>query len=227
MASAKEIVIKPITSAKAKAVVAANHYSGKSAPNSQIHLGVFLNDACEGVLQFGPPMDRRKLLGLVKNTLWNEMIELNRMAFSERLPKNSESRALAVSMRILKNHYPHLKWVVSFADGAQCGDGTIYRASGFVLTQIKKNTTIIKLLDGSIAANMTFSKGKHILNGGGAKSPQGAIPLNGYQLRYIYFLQSQELKNLTVPTIPFNKIDEIGAGMYKGQSISIEARRQK
>lgn len=225
MASAKEIVIKPITSAKAKAVVAANHYSGKSTQNSQIHLGVFLNDACEGVLQFGPPIDRRKILGLVKNTLWNEMLELNRMAFSERLPKNSESRALAVSMRILKKHYPHLKWVVSFADGAQCGDGTIYRASGFFLTAIKKNKTMLLMPDGSIVADKTLND--HPVKTSGWWKKNGAKPLEGYQLRYVYFLQKDQLCNLTVPTIPFNKIDEIGAGMYKGESISIEARRQK
>lgn len=225
MASAKEILIKSITSAKAKSVVAANHYSGKSTQNSQIHLGVFLNDACEGVLQFGPPIDKRKMLGLVKDTLWNEMLELNRMAFSERLPKNSESRALAISMKILKKNYPHLKWIVSFADGAQCGDGTIYRASGFLLTAIKKNKTMLLMPDGSIVADKTLNDNAVKTSGWWKKN--GAKPLDGFQLRYIYFLQKAELQNLTVPTIPFNKIDEMGARMYKGKSISIEARRQK
>jgi len=31
-------------------------------------------------------------------------------------------------------HLPQIKWVISYADGTQAGSGTIYRASGFVLT---------------------------------------------------------------------------------------------
>jgi hypothetical protein len=152
----------------------------------------------------------------VDGTGWNEFIELNRMAFSEKLPKNSESRAIGVAMRLIKKTYPQIKWVVSFADGTQCGDGTIYRASGFVLTSIKENSTLIRLSDGSIAANVTYSKGKHILKNGGAKMPEGAEKLKGFQFRYIYFIDKSCRDKLTVPELPFSKIAEIGAGMYKG-----------
>lgn len=44
--------------------------------------------------------------------------------------------------------------------------------------------------------------------------------LKGYQLRYIYFIDKKCAERLTVPIIPFSKIDEIGAGMYKGEKIS-------
>jgi len=141
------------------------------------------------------------------------------MAFSDRLPRNSESRAIGVAMRLIRKAYPHIEWIVSFADGAQCGDGTIYRASGFVLTGIRENSTLIKLADGTIAANITFSKGVHILKtGGGAKMPKGAVKLPGFQLRYIYFLNPAARQRLTVPILPFSKIDDMGAGMYKGKT---------
>ena len=45
----------------------------------------------------------------------------------------------------------------------------------------------------------------------------GAKPLPGYQLRYIYFLHPEEIKNLTCPIIPFSEIEKAGAGMYKGK----------
>ena len=89
-------------------------------------------------MQFGPSIDKRKTQALVKDTLWNGFIELNRMAFSDKLPKYSESRAIGITMRLIRKMYPQIKWVISFSDGAQCGDGTIYRASGFYLTSIKK-----------------------------------------------------------------------------------------
>ena len=85
-------------------------------------------------MQFGPSLDKRKIVGLVKGTLWNEFLELNRLAFADWLPRNGESRAIAYAMRFIKKTYPWMKWIISFADGTQCGDGTIYRASGFVLT---------------------------------------------------------------------------------------------
>ena len=44
----------------------------------------------------------------------------------------------------------------------------------------------------------------------------GWKPIEGYQLRYVYFLNPAARERLTVPVLPFSKIDEMGAGMYKG-----------
>jgi hypothetical protein len=142
VASAKDLIVKPISASDANKIIKALHYSGKVVSNSQLHFGVFLNGKCGGAMQFGPSLDKRKIQGLVSGTLWNEFIELNRMAFADWLPRNGESRCIGYAMRFIKKHYPHIKWVVSFSDGTQCGDGTIYRASGFVLTGIKENTQI-------------------------------------------------------------------------------------
>lgn len=54
----------------------------------------------------------------------------------------------------------------------------------------------------------------------------GATKLQGYSLRYIYFLDPAYRERLTVPEIPFSKIDEYGAGMYKGENIT-RAERHK
>ena len=48
----------------------------------------------------------------------------------------------------------------------------------------------------------------------------------GYQLRYIYFIDPKWRKRLTVPEIPFSKIDEMGAGMYKGENVTRESRHE-
>ena len=216
MATAKDIVVKPITAAAANKVVKAVHYSGTHTQNSQLHFGVFLNEKLEGAMQFGPPIDRRKVLPLVKDTEWHNMIELNRMAFSDALPRNSESRAMAIAFRLIKKHYPNIEWVLSFSDGCQCGDGTIYRASGFCLTGIKKNTTKLLMPDGSIKADKTLND--HPTKKSGWWKKNGAKPIVGFQLRYIYFLNPEAKKRLTVPILPFSKIDEMGARMYKGVS---------
>jgi len=234
MASAKDILVKPITAQAANDLVKRVHYSGKVVPNSKLHFGVFLDGRLEGAMSFGSSMDKRKTQGLVEATLWNGFVELNRMAFSDVLPKNSESRALGVAMRLIKKHYPHIEWVISFSDGTQCGYGTIYRASGFVLTSIKKNTTIWEFPDGARVASLTLTNGgdpgskkrfcaKYGVPFFSAASMEpfrkiGAKPVVGFMLRYIYFLNPEARQRLTVPILPFSKIDEMGAGMYRGKT---------
>ena len=125
------------------------------------------------------------------------------MAFSERLPRNSESRAISICFKLIKKHYPNIEWILSFSDATRCGDGTIYRAAGFVLTQINRNSSIIKLPDGTVTASITYTAGKNILKMGGAATlPEGAEYLDGFQLRYIYFIQPAARERLTVPIIP-------------------------
>jgi hypothetical protein len=242
--SAKDIVLRPIPARDADALVRRVHYSGKTVNNSQIHIGVFYGGAMEGAMQFGPSLDKRKLVGLVAGTKWNAFIELNRMAFTDALPRNSESRAIGIAMRMLRAHAPHLQWVVSFADATQCGDGTIYRASGFVLTGMKRNNQVwvapdeagsresrTSLTDNRshrqqaaaqrVISRVTVTKGNDALRGGGAASMKqyiaaGFRPLDGYQLRYVYFLDPSCRERLTVPVIPFAEIARCGAGMYRG-----------
>lgn len=222
MPSAKDVHIASISARDAAALVQRVHYSGRVVRNSQLHLGAFLDGRLEGAMQFGPSMDKRKVQGLVSGTAWNGFLELNRMAFSDRLPRNSESRALGVALRMIRKHYPHVEWIISFADGAQCGDGTIYRAAGFKLTGITKNKSMWQLPSGEVVSTTTYSKGKHILQDGASGQASlrrlGGGFLPGFQLRYIYFLNPAALSRLTVPVLPFEQIGEVGAGMYRGQA---------
>lgn len=224
MASAKDLIVKPISAKDAADLVRRIHYSGKVAQNSQLHLGVFLDGRLEGAMQFGPSMDKRKMLGLVTGTSWNGFLELNRMAFSDRLPRNSESRALGVAFRLIRKHYPQIEWIVSFSDATQCGDGTIYRASGFVLTSVKKNAQMLRMPDGSVMAKKTLDNPNHTGAGGKFGSAiakeNGAVALPGYQLRYVYFINPAARERLAVPILPFSRIEEMGASMYRGEKIT-------
>lgn len=226
---AKEIEVKPINSKAANALVRRVHYSGSVASNSQLHLGVFYRGKLEGVMQYGPPLAKRKVIGLVEDTGWNEFMELNRMAFSDVLPRNSESRALAVSFKLIKKHYPHIKWLLSFSDATQCGDGTIYRAAGFLLTQIKKNTMLLRMPDGVVVTSLTLRDGNAAKEkfcqrygipyfSGSTVKPYldaGAEIIEGFQIRYIKLLDNS--CKLTCETLPYSAIQEAGASMYKGE----------
>lgn len=237
MGRAKEIIIKVIPAKIAVPFVKKHHYSGKVVQNSNLHFGAFLDGQLHGVMSFGPSMDKAKIQQLVSGTGWNEFLELNRMAFDDYLPRNSESFCISRAMRLIKKNAPQIKWVISFADGCSCGDGTIYRASNFVLTDIRVNKNLCLLPNGEKIHKMTLESspnqprpelgGKSYYNLTGGRysfskyvdAVNGKI-LTGFQLRYIYFIDKSYRKRLTVPEIPFSKIDEVGAGMYKGEKIT-------
>lgn len=234
MGRAKEIIVKVIPSSIANPFVKKHHYSGKVVNNSCLHFGAFLDGRLHGVMSYGPSLDKSKMLNLVPGTGWNEFLELNRMAFDDYLPRNSESYCIGKSIRLIKKNAPHVKWIVSFADGCSCGDGTIYRASNFVLTDIKPNSNLVQLPTGEKIHKMTlesnptsprkelYGKSYYDITGGKFDFKKyvdyvGGQILTGFQLRYIYFIDKEFLKRLSVPIIPFSKIQEVGAGMYKGE----------
>ena len=240
----KEIIIKVIPASVANPFVKKHHYSGKVCMTSQLHFGCFLDGDLHGVLSYGTSIDKRKMVGLVEGTGWNDFLELNRMAFDDYLPRNSESFCIARTLKMIHKKAPHIKWVISFADGCSCGDGTIYRASNFVLTDIRVNHNLCELPSGekihkmTLEANPTHPR-KELggrtyaqITGGGTcfakyvKAVNGKV-LPGFQLRYIYFIDKSYRQRLTVPEIPFSKIDEMGAGMYKGENVTRAERHAK
>lgn len=208
---AKDLIVKPISSATANNLIKKIHYSGKVVQNSVLHFGVYLGEKLEGAMSFGPPINKKGTIKIVSGTGWNNMLELNRMAFSELLPRNSESRAISVAFKLIQKYYPHIEWIVSFSDGTQCGDGTIYRASGFVLTDIRESDALRKNPENGQV--MHVIQAHHLMI---TKKFKTWEKTKGYQLRYVYFINKKSRERLTVPVIPFSKIDEMGAGMYKG-----------
>ena len=243
MGRAKEIIVKVIPAKIAVPFIKKHHYSGKVVNNSCLHFGAFLDGNLHGVMSYGPSIDKSKMMNLVWGTGWNEFLELNRMAFDDYLPRNAESYCIGKSIRMIKKNAPQIKWIVSFADACSCGDGTIYRASNFVLTDIKENHNIVQLPTGEKIHKLTLENsanklrkelnGRSYLDVTGGKYDfmkyvgfvHGEV-LRGYQLRYIYFIDKKCKENLTVPIIPFSKIDELGAGMYKGEKITQAERHE-
>ena len=218
----KDIRLKVIPAKLANDFVKKYHYSGKVVPNSKLHFGAFYNNVLHGVLSYGSSINKKGTKNLVKGTNWNGFIELNRMAFDDILPKNSESRCISVSIKLIKKNAPHIKWIVSFADGTQCGDGTIYRASGFRLVGITKNT--------ALRLNPVNNEPIHVIQAHHLKLSSKFRKwdaLDGYQLKYIYFIDKTKEKDLTVPFIPFSKKKEMGIGMYKGKKIGIDSLKVK
>lgn len=230
MGRAKEIIVKVIPAKIANEFVKKHHYSGKVVPNSTLHFGCFLDNRLHGVMQYGPSINKKGTINLVEGTGWNEFIELNRMAFDDYLPKYSESRCIAISIKLIKKNAPQIKWIISFADGTQCGDGTIYRASGFKLVGIAKNAGICKLNGKIVHIKKTYDMkltSSFMKKSDIPKLKQkgyDAEIIDGHQLKYIYLIDKS--MTITKEVLPFSEIDKQGAGMYKGEKISLSERNR-
>jgi len=231
MGRAKDIILKVIPSKIANEFVKKHHYSGKVVPNSTLHFGAFLDNKLHGVMQYGPSINKKGTINLVEGTKWNGFIELNRMAFDDYLPKYSESRCIAISIKLIKKNAPHIKWIISFADGTQCGDGTIYRASGFKLVGVAKNAGICKLNGKIVHIKKTYDM--KLTSSFMKKSDipklkekgYDAEIIDGHQLKYIYLID--KTMKITKDILPFSEIDKQGAGMYKGEKITLKERKNK
>ncbi len=230
MGRAKEIIVKVIPSKIANDFVKKHHYSGKVVPNSTLHFGCFLDNNLHGVMSYGPSINKKGTINLVEGTGWNEFIELNRMAFDDYLPKYSESRCIAISIKLIKKHAPQIKWIISFSDGTQCGDGTIYRASGFALVGVAVSGQVFNfngnVVHGKILWDKSLVKGWTVSDSCMQKLRDNGHTierLNGYQLKYVFLID--KTRKITVPILPFSKIDEMGAGMYKGKKVTLQERK--
>ena len=232
-----KLKVKLIKKPLADSIIKKYHYSGKVVQNSKLNFGVYYDDVLEGAIQFGSPLDKKKVIKYVDNSSWNSLFEINRMAFSDRLPKNSESRALSISMKMIKKNYPFVKWILTFADATSCGDGTIYRACGFLLVGVNKNTTIHEMPDGYLISNIAMRKSSgfqkkylgRVYYGQAeaervAKREKGAKLKKGFQIRYIKFLDDNFKSNLNLDILDYSELDKMNARMYKGQARALERR---
>jgi hypothetical protein len=79
-----------------------------------------------------------------------------------------------------------------------------------------------------IASRTTPANGGGSLESGAASMKAyreaGWRPLEGYQLRYLYPLNPAVRGRLTVPILPYSKVDEMGARMYRGSRVEGDTR---
>ncbi|WCT75059.1 hypothetical protein PQ455_07540 [Sphingomonas naphthae] len=196
----------------ANGIVIAHHYSRRVYRASTLHLGVWIGGHLLGVLQYGYAMNPASAGSVVTGTAMNEYLELNRMWLADEAPRNSESRALAYSIRFIRRARPAVKWLQSFAD-ERCGlFGTVYQAAGF--TFHGEHLGRFWELDGEWYHDSLMTNGRT------ATSPRAAhLRANRdratkhllRQFRYLRFLKPRFAKGCRYPVKPFPKPDYRGA----------------
>lgn len=150
----RDIRVRPIPHSVAGQICRRHHYLGTYPGGAALAFGIFVCDQLAGVavLGVGPPNGHR----LFRDARREQVLCLARFYLDDLLPRNSESRSLAVILRYLRKHQSTVKAVVAYSDPSAGHNGGIYRACGFLCLGLSEPTPLYKLPDGSVQHSRTL-----------------------------------------------------------------------
>jgi len=146
--SPKMFRIQDISKGVAAEVYKESHYFGDKGFLHVYSFGAVFDSFCWGAITYGTP-NAKNINGLYKSDEQHGVLEITRLAFREGSPRNSPSRLISQSIKLLQQRYP-LRLVITYADTAQGHTGGIYKASNFTYHGLTAQKTDFVHPDGSI-----------------------------------------------------------------------------
>ena len=130
----QDLYIKEIERKEAIKFMSENHYS-KSCPKViALSLGFYWEEKITTMIVFSIPASPTVLKAVANNSHENNSWELSRLFSFDWCPKNIESYCIGQSIKYIKNNYPKIKYLISFADGNWGHHGYIYQATNWIFT---------------------------------------------------------------------------------------------
>ena len=178
--------IKEAPSSVVDKLVIKHHYSHKATKNRFLS---FIVGAQEGFLQLGYGIRPRMKHTITKLITADNYCEFDRMWLSDSLPKFSESRVIGLLLSYLKQVYPRIKFVITYADGSVGNYGTIYKATNAIVLD-KKKVDFYLLPDGERIhpVSMWHRHKTRKMNVVSGIYPGIKHVTNEYQYRFLYIL---------------------------------------
>lgn len=124
----KDMIVKPVSCSFARPYIATFHYS-KTMPDSTLYaFAGYLNGELCGIACFGMGAGKNQYTSLVPDIKNGEYIELTRLWCPDCMPRNTESKLISESLKMLPKE---IKLVLSFSDTSRDHSGTIYQATNW------------------------------------------------------------------------------------------------
>ena len=141
----KNMVVKQVTVQFARPYIATYHYS-KTMPDSTkyVYAGYY-EDKLAGIICYGMGTGINQYKYVVPSIQKGQYIELTRLWSADCMPKNTESKLIAESIKMLPEE---IKLIISFADDSKGHKGTIYQATNFHYLGINKGGKMMVTEDG-------------------------------------------------------------------------------
>lgn len=131
----KKYFIAPINSSKAYQFTCLYHYSHMGFKKAKVNLGIYdkTTQELKGVLQWGvSAQEKIRLDRYVQEPITKlEYLELNRFCMKDDEGKNSESQAIALGIKWIRDNLPNIKLLVSYSGRREGKYGYIYQATNW------------------------------------------------------------------------------------------------
>lgn len=202
------------SSKKANKYAIMNYHYSKRMPNICCSYSVFNNkNKWCGVIAYG--LGASPSIGKPFNLVQGEIIELVRVALNGK--QESTSKAIALSLKLLKKHCPSVKMVVSYADKGQNHYGTIYQATNWLFVNESKSSGTEYFYKGRWTHSKTISD---LVRKRGLKRDSLRSRKMSGKLKYIYPLNKNLKKEMIKLSKPY--IKDLCDSSVNGSTLSVQ-----
>lgn len=124
----KDMIVKQVSVKFARPYIATFHYSYTMPDSTKFVYAGFFDDKLAGLVVYGMGTGKNQYTALIPNIQNGQYLELTRLWSVDGMPKNTESKLIAESLKMLP---PQYKLIISFADPSRNHVGTIYQATNW------------------------------------------------------------------------------------------------
>ena len=193
-------------SLKAVKYACLNFHYAKAIPINPMGFSIFENGEWAGVITYslGANMNIAKEFGLANG----QVIELTRVALNGK--QSSTSKALSLSLKLIKKKLPLCKIILSYADKGQSHIGTIYQASNWIYLGDSRSSGVEVFANGRWMHKRQFD--------GMAKKPKDTQKrIKPGKHKYIYPLDKALIPMCKALAKPYPKKEQYAALAHKGE----------
>lgn len=141
----KDMTIKRVNCNFARPYIATFHYSKTMPDSSKFIYAGYLGDKLCGIVVYGMGCGKNQYTHIIPDIKNGEYVELTRLWCPNDMPKNTESRLIALSLKVLPDE---IKLVLSFADDSKRHCGIIYQATNWYYIGKNKGGKMLLTSDG-------------------------------------------------------------------------------
>lgn len=143
----REMDVRQVDAKFARKYIASFHYSRTMPDSTRFSFAGYMNGKVCGIVCYGMGCGKNQYTALIPGIENGTYVELTRLWCADSYPRNTESKLIAESLKLLP---PQIKLVLSFADESQGHIGVIYQATNWIYCGINAGGKMLRCEDGTI-----------------------------------------------------------------------------
>ena len=141
----RDIEVKEIDTSIAREYISTFHYSKTFPDSTRFCYGAFIKNQIIGVICYGMGCGKNQYLAVIPDIQNGQYIELTRVWCMNEAPRNTESKFISETLKMLPKD---IILVLSFSDNAQGHCGLIYQATNWYYLGVNKGGKMLLLPNG-------------------------------------------------------------------------------